>query len=104
MASRHAKDALLLVQFHLESAKVRECFREVIKESAPLFGFHHDVFDVGMHVPSDLRLEAFLHASLVRGTCISQTKRHGDIAISPVRGNKGCLYLILWFQLDLVVA
>ena len=40
-----------------------------------LFGLDHDVVDVGVHISADLGLEAFLHAPLVRGTCISSDQK-----------------------------
>src|SRR3954468_21692033 len=49
-------------------------------------------------------MRAPLDCALVRGTSIFQTKRHGDITISPERGYESSLYLIFYSQFDLVIA
>src|SRR3954469_16945077 len=63
-----------------------------------LFGFYYHVIDVYLNIFVQLILQAFLHASLICCTCISQSEWHGTIAISPVRGDKRCLYLIIRIQ------
>src|SRR3954471_14267422 len=45
-----------------------------------------------------------LNYALISGTSILQTKRHGDITISPKRGYECSFYLIFHNQLDLVIA
>ena len=67
-----------------------------------MFRFDHNIIHIHLHIFTHLRLQTFLHASLVSGTSISQTEAHDTIAISPIRGNKGSLYLIFLVQRDLV--
>ena len=67
-----------------------------------LFGFDDDIVDIHMYIFTDLVMQTFLHTPLVCRPCISQTKWHSDIAISPVWGNKSGLYLIIKVQWYLV--
>src|ERR1041384_6738809 len=57
-----------------------------------------------MQISAELGVRAPLDCALVSGTSILQTKRHGDITISPKRGYKCSLYLILNNKFYLVIA
>src|SRR4051812_14481091 len=57
-----------------------------------------------MEISAELSVRASLNCALVSGTSILQTKRHGDITISPERGYKCSLYLILNSKFYLVIA
>src|SRR3954467_947606 len=57
-----------------------------------------------MEISAELGMSASLNCALISGTSILQTKRHGDIAISPERGYKCSLYLIFHSKFDLVIA
>ena len=98
----HAKGAFSRIQLHSIPSQVIECLFEIIYESMTFFSFYDDIVDIDLHIVTYLVMQAFLHASLVSRTCIFQPKGHGDIAISPVRGDKRCLYLIIRVQWDLV--
>ena len=67
-----------------------------------LFGLNDNVVDIYLHIFPDLCMQTFLHTPLIRGTGISQAEWHGEIAISPVRGNKRRFYLICRVQRYLV--
>ena len=56
--------------------------------------FDDDVIDINLHIFAYLIMQTFLHTTLISCAGISQTKAHYTIAISPVLGNKGSLYLI----------
>ena len=77
---------------------------EIIDESGFSLGFHDDVIDIHLHIFAYLVMQTFLHATLIRCTGISQTKAHNMIAISPIQGNEGSLYLISRVQRYLVEA
>jgi hypothetical protein len=64
--------------------------------------FYDNIVDIYLHIFIYLVIQTLLHTPLVSCASISQAKRHSAIAISPVRGNKGCLYLIRLIQRDLV--
>src|SRR4051812_13982845 len=57
-----------------------------------------------MQISAELGVRAPLDCALVSGTSILQTKRHGDITISPERGYKCILYLIFNNKFYLVIA
>src|SRR3954467_6143675 len=57
-----------------------------------------------MEISAELGMSASLNCALISGTSILQTKRHGDITISPERGYKCSLYLIFYSKFDLVIA
>ena len=57
-----------------------------------------------MNVSAEQGPDTTLRSALVSCTAIFQTKRHGDIAISPERGDKYSFYLILSSKFDLVIA
>ena len=67
-------------------SEIFEGFLEVADQVGSFPGHDRDVVDVCVHVPANLVLQASLHRTLIGGTCIFQTKRHGDIAVSA----KGC--------------
>ena len=48
--------------------------------------------------------EASLHASLIGGASVLQTKRHGHITVRTIWGNERSRDLIILFHRDLVVA
>jgi hypothetical protein len=82
----HAKDTLQRIQHHLVPLKIFKGFREIANQVGSFPGHDRDVVDVSVHVPTNLVLQALMHRTLVSGTCIFQTKRHGDIAVSA----QGC--------------
>src|SRR3954467_10390312 len=57
-----------------------------------------------MEISAELGVCASLNCVLISGTSVLQTKRHGDITISPERGYECCFYLIFHSQFDLVIA
>src|ERR1043165_3703167 len=57
-----------------------------------------------MKVSAELRMRASLNCALISGTSILQTKRHGDIAVSPERGYECSFYLIFHSKFNLVIA
>src|SRR3954469_17579906 len=57
-----------------------------------------------MEISAELSVRAPLNDALVSGTSILQTKRHGDITISPERGYECSFYLIFYNKFDLVIA
>src|SRR3954470_18689102 len=57
-----------------------------------------------MEVSAELRVRASLNCALISGTSVLQTKRHGDITISPERGYECSFYLIFHNKFDLVIA
>ena len=57
-----------------------------------------------MEIPAELRVCASLDCTLISGASILQTKRHGDITISPERGYECNFYLIFHSKFDLVIA
>src|ERR1043165_5786095 len=57
-----------------------------------------------MEISAELGMCAPLNCALISGTSVLQTKRHGDITISPERGYECSFYLILHSQFDLVIS
>ena len=56
---------------------------------------YHYVIYVGLHIPSNLRLERPRHHSLIRGSYILEAKGHHPIVVVPIRSTKSCLLLII---------
>src|SRR3954471_16786917 len=57
-----------------------------------------------MEISAELGVCAPLNCALISCTSILQTKRHGDITISPERGYECSFYLIFHSEFDLVIA
>ena len=95
--------ALERVQHHLVFPEVVEGLPEVTYQVGTFPGHDSDVVDVGVNIPTDLLLQASLHYTLVSRTCIFQTKRHSNIAISTKRRNKGCRFLIRLLHPNLMI-
>src|SRR3954471_12437100 len=57
-----------------------------------------------MEVSAELGVCTSLDCALISGTSILQTKRHGDITISPERGYECSFYLIFHSKFNLVIA
>src|SRR3954469_22161201 len=57
-----------------------------------------------MEISAELSVRAPLNCALISGASILQTKRHGDITISPERGYKRSLYLIFYNEFYLMIA
>ena len=100
---RNAKDALQRIQHHLVFPEIIKSFPEVADQVGTFAGHDGDIVDVGMNVPAYLLLQAPLHCTLVSCTCIFQTKRHSDIAISTKGCNKGCRFLIRLHHPNLMI-
>ncbi len=71
----YAKNALGRIQLHLVFPEVIEGFLEVADEVVSFPGHHRDVVNVGVHVPTNLIMEAPLHHTLVGGTCVFSNQR-----------------------------
>ena len=78
----YSEDALLRVEFDLESAQVLEGFFEVFHQCPMLFRLHHYIIYVDVGVSAELLEEALLHATLKGGAGIPQAERHGQVAES----------------------
>src|SRR4051812_22005298 len=65
-----AEGALFGVEFDPVAVEVVERLAEIVDKRPHLPGFYDYVVDIDLNVATDLVLEACLHASLVRGTCI----------------------------------
>ena len=63
----------------------------------------HNIIHVCFDIPTDLIKKALLDHTHDSGASILQTKRHGDIAETPERGDEGHLYFIWAKQTDLLV-
>src|SRR3954466_4063785 len=57
-----------------------------------------------MEISAELGVSASLDCALISSTSILQTKRHGDITVSPERGYECSFYLIFYSKFDLVIA
>src|SRR4051812_10210874 len=56
-----------------------------------------------MQISAELSVRAPLNCALISGASIIQTKRHGDITISPERVYENHLYLIFYNKFYLVI-
>jgi hypothetical protein len=87
----------------LVSSKVIKGLLKVADQVGSFPGHDLDVIDVSVHVPANLVLQASLHRTLIGGTCVFQTKSHGDIAVSAKRGDKGGHRLVRLLHPDLMI-
>src|SRR4051812_15205585 len=62
------------------------------------------IVHIDMEVSTELGVCTSLDCALISGTSILQTKRHGDITISPDRGYEYSFYLIFHSKFNLVIA
>src|SRR3954462_4185642 len=65
-----AKSALFRIEFDPVAIEVVERLAEIVDKCPCLTSFYDYVINIDLNVATDLVLEACLHASLVRGTCV----------------------------------
>src|SRR3954466_12731732 len=65
-----AEGALFGVEFDPVAIEVVERLAEIVDKCPCLPGFYDYVVDIDLNIATNLILEACLHASLVRGTCV----------------------------------
>jgi hypothetical protein len=104
LASRDPEEAFLRVQLDLVAVEVVECLPKIIDEHGVVPGLDDDVVDLDLDVLADLVLEASVHAQLLGCACILQAEGHDVEAEDTVRCDKRGELLVLYFQLDLIIA
>ena len=67
------------------------------------FQDYDDVIDVDLHDVPDELAEASVHAPLVGGSCVLESKRHGDIAVGAEWGDEGSCELVGLLHRDLMI-
>ena len=90
----NTEHTLLWVELDLVGAQIGECLLEVVQECDSFDRFHYQVIYIHMQVTPELSVRVSLDGALIGSTSILQTKRHGDIEVSPKRGYKCSFYLI----------
>ena len=76
---------------------------EVVQVVLFFFALDEHIVDVHFHVLPNLLAEHLVYQSLVRGSCVLQTKRHDPEAVEPLVGDEGYLFLIFLGHLYMVV-
>jgi hypothetical protein len=91
------------VQFHPVGSQAVERGVQVTNQVIRLPGLHNYVVYVCLNSPPDVVSENMLHTSLVRSTCVSESKLHRYAVEHPERRDEGGWELIGLFHLYLVV-
>ena len=113
---RNPENTFLRILFDVEPSKVREHCSQVCDQVASLSRFDHYVINIDndcwfwslslirLIERVDLVSKALLHAPLVGGVSVLQTKRHGYVIIQTIRGDEQGCKLIRLSHRDLVIA
>src|SRR3954462_14082485 len=104
LAGWDPENTLLRIELDLICSQVCKRLSEVVQECDSLDRLHHQIVHIHMKVSAELGMRASLDRTLICGTSILQTERHGDITISPEWGYECSLYLIFNNKFDLVIA
>ena len=97
------KNTLLRIEFDIIHSKFCKGLLKIGYEVVSLFGFDHDVVNVGLNGSPDEILKLLEHTALVCSPSILQTKWHYDIAERSEWGDERCCELVGLFHRDLIV-
>jgi hypothetical protein len=65
---------------------------------------YYDIIDICQHISANLGVKNFGSHSAEASSSILEPLRHPKITIGPTRSYKACLWLIVLFYLDLMIA
>jgi hypothetical protein len=103
-ASRDSEDTLLRIEFQAFRSQTLECRFKVREEVGGSLRLDNDVVDVSLDRSADVFSEHVVHAPLVSGACIPQSKWHCGVTIHAKRCDERSRELVGLFHLDLVIA
>jgi hypothetical protein len=93
-----------LVKPDIVTLKTSKRVLQVADQLISLPGLDHDVIHVHLHDLSNEVTQASLHASLIRGPCVLEPERHGEIEIHAKLRDEGGGELFGLPHRDLVIA
>ena len=102
-APRDPKNTLLRIELDVVRSEFCKGLFKIGDEMVGLFGFDHDVVNVGLNGPPDEVPEAPKHTVLVCSPSVLQTEQHYDIAERSKGGDERCHELVGLFHRNLMV-
>ena len=85
------------------SSKYGKGFLQVSNMVCSLETLHQHVIYIYFHILSDLYFEDLIDEPLVGGSGVFQTEGHYFVAVYALIGYEGCMLLIFWCHLDLII-
>ena len=77
---------------------------QICKMIAFVATFHCNIIDVAFYSLACMLVEVFVHGMLICQTCILQAKGYHDAVVHSQRCSEGCMFLIFWIHLDLIIS